>query len=135
MKKDPYKVFLYIDLFITKKNPWQWPIFAYTIVGTEELNFWVRDGIRCTLFVIITKEKLYFNSSFKTKIMCFKLEFINKWLNPRSISTGQLNISLCFHLQPINLVVFKGSYFKKMGKLILRLASRLDAFSVYPFPT
>ena len=57
-------------------------------------------------------------------------------LNPRSISTGQLNMSPCFHLQPINLIVFKGSYLHKvMGNLILELASRLDAFSGYPFPT
>jgi predicted TIM-barrel fold metal-dependent hydrolase len=37
---------------------------------------------------------------------------------------------------PIYLVVFKGSYsLKVMGNLILRGASRLDAFSVYPFQT
>ncbi len=33
------------------------------------------------------------------------------------------------------LVVFKGSYFFRMGYLVLREASRLDAFSVYPFQT
>ena len=36
---------------------------------------------------------------------------------------------------PINLIVFKGSYFRRMGNLVLRGASRLDAFSVYPFQT
>ena len=42
----------------------------------------------------------------------------------------------CLHLTPIYLVVFKGSYFlKEMGYLILRGASRLDAFSVYPCRT
>ena len=30
--------------------------------------------------------------------------------SPRPISTAKLNTSLCVHLQPINLVVFKGSY-------------------------
>ena len=40
-----------------------------------------------------------------------------------------------FHPHPIYLVVFKGSYCLRMGKLILGLASRLDAFSVYPIPT
>ena len=49
----------------------------------------------------------------------------------RPISNSQLHILLCFHLCPINLVVFKGSH----GYLILRGASRLDAFSVYPFRT
>ena len=57
------------------------------------------------------------------------------WLSPRPISDSQLHTLLCFHLCPIYLVVFKGSYYLRMGYLILRGASRLDAFSVYPFPT
>ena len=56
-------------------------------------------------------------------------------LCPRPISNSQLHALLHFHLCPIYLVVFKGSYFFRMGYLILRGASRLDAFSVYPFPT
>ena len=55
--------------------------------------------------------------------------------SPRPISNGQLHALLHFHLRPIHLVVFKGSYFLRMGYLILRGASRLDAFSVYPFQT
>ena len=31
--------------------------------------------------------------------------------SPRPISIGQLHTSLCFHLRPINLVVYKGSYY------------------------
>ena len=57
------------------------------------------------------------------------------WLSPRPISNSQLHTLLYFHLCPIYLVVFKGSYFFRMGYLILRGASRLDAFSVYPFQT
>ena len=57
------------------------------------------------------------------------------WSSPRPISDSQLHTLLHFHLCPIYLVVFKGSYFFRMGYLILRGASRLDAFSVYPFPT
>ena len=55
--------------------------------------------------------------------------------NPRPISNSQLHTLLHFHLCPIYLVVFKGSYFFRMGYLILRGASRLDAFSVYPCQT
>src|SRR5699024_11955167 len=55
--------------------------------------------------------------------------------NPRPISNSQLHTLLYFHLCPIYLVVFKGSYSFRMGYLILRGASRLDAFSVYPFRT
>ena len=39
-----------------KKNSWQLPIFAYTIVGVKWLNFCVRDGNRCTPLTIITKK-------------------------------------------------------------------------------
>ena len=58
------------------------------------------------------------------------------WSSPRPISTAKLNASRHLHTQPINLVVFKGSYsINSMGYLILEPASRLDAFSVYPFRT
>ena len=57
------------------------------------------------------------------------------WLNPRPISNHQLNTLLYLHLGPIYLVVFKGSYCFHIRYPILRGASRLDAFSVYPFPT
>ena len=50
----------------------------------------------------------------------------------RPISTGKLNALQPFHPQPINVVIFQGS---SGGDLILRLVSRLYAFSVYPFPT
>ena len=57
------------------------------------------------------------------------------WISPRPISNSQLRTLLHFHLCPIYLVVFKGSYYLRMGYLILRGASRLDAFSVYPVQT
>ena len=53
----------------------------------------------------------------------------------RPISIGKLNALLRLHTRPINLVVFKGSYTIKVGYLILRWVSRLDAFSVYPIQT
>ena len=63
-------------------------------------------------------------------------ELVQKRLSPRPISTGQLNTLLRLHFQPINPVVFRGSYpHKEVGKLILESASRLDAFSAYPFHT
>ena len=46
----------------------------------------------------------------------------------RAISTGQLNALLRLHLRPIDEVVYLGS----QGYLVLRGASRLDAFSGYP---
>ena len=53
------------------------------------------------------------------------------WSSPRPISSSQLHISLCFHLCPVYPVLFGGPY-PFGGYLILRGASRLDAFSVYP---
>ena len=57
------------------------------------------------------------------------------WSSPHPISNSQLRVLPHFHPCPIYLVVFKGVYFFRMGHLILRGASRLDAFSVYPFRT
>ena len=61
---------------------------------------------------------------------CLCLEM---WVSPRPISICQLHTLRRFHPKPINLVIFKGSYI--LGNLILRGASRLDAFSAYPFHT
>jgi hypothetical protein len=49
----------------------------------------------------------------------------------RAISTGRLHGLLRFHLRPIDVVVFHGS----RRDLVLRGASRLDAFSGYPVRT
>ena len=74
--------------------------------------------------------KIY--SSVTTCGFCRSL--IPYWSSPRPISDSQLHALPRFHLCPIYLVVFKGSYYLRMGYLILRGASRLDAFSVYPVP-
>ena len=58
------------------------------------------------------------------------------WSSPRTISIGQLNTLLHLHLRPIKHIVYVRSYqIDSVGNLILRGASRLDAFSVYPFHT
>ena len=49
----------------------------------------------------------------------------------RAISTGKLHASPRFHIRPINVVVYHGS----QRDLVLRLVSRLDAFSGYLFHT
>ena len=49
----------------------------------------------------------------------------------RVISTARLSMSPCLHLPPIDVVVFNDP----QGDLILWLASRLDAFSAYPYQT
>ena len=55
-------------------------------------------------------------------------------LSPRPISTGQLNTSPCLHFRPINVVFCHGPYpVYPVRDLISEQASRLDAFSGYPF--
>jgi hypothetical protein len=55
--------------------------------------------------------------------------------SPRPISTGRLGIT-AVHLRPINPVVCWGPYpVNPVGNLILKRASRLDAFSGYHFRT
>ena len=54
----------------------------------------------------------------------------------RLISTSQLHTLRCFHIWPINPVIWLGaSPPEGDGSLILRPASRLDAFSGYPSRT
>ena len=58
----------------------------------------------------------------------FSLSFTGSNQAYRAISTGQLNALLHLHLRPIDEVVYLGP----QGYLVLRGASRLDAFSGYP---
>ena len=56
--------------------------------------------------------------------------------SPRPISTSPLKRLLALHSWPIYLIVYEGPYqIESVRDLILRLVSRLDAFSVYPFRT
>ena len=101
-----------------------------TIVAVMMLNFCVRDGYRCVHHAIATRSLRILSKPDTISLL------ITLWSSPRPISTSQLRMSPFLHPWPINLIVFKGSYFLiEMGSLILEGASRLDAFSVYPFRT
>ena len=52
-----------------------------------------------------------------------------------AVGTGPLRRSPAVHSQPIDLVVFQEPSHLRAGNLVLKRASRLDAFSAYPFPT
>ena len=94
--------------------------------GTRSLGFLLSYFLfHCTFK---TAHKLFISNLLPFPTLTF-------WSSPRPISSSQLHALRHFHPCPINLVVFKGSYFFRMGYLILRGASRLDAFSVYPVPT
>ena len=52
-----------------------------------------------------------------------------------AVRTGRLRRSPAVHSRPIDLVVFQEPSHLRAGNLVLKRASRLDAFSAYPFPT
>ena len=104
---------------------------------TQALELHVIRMLRI-LHVIPLKYRSDYKSNLKTsfRFALFVIPVLSfLWSSPRPISDSQLHVLPHFHLCPIYLVVFKGSYYLRMGYLILRGASRLDAFSVYPFQT
>ena len=66
--------------------------------------------------------------AFDLSVIARNLAFTGSNQAYRAISTSQLNALLHLHLWPIDEVVYLGS----QGYLVLRGASRLDAFSGYP---
>ena len=106
-------------------------------IGAGGLNFRVRNGNGCDPSAMATETccqvergrqpaQLLGNSIASTNIT------VNP--SPRPISTGRLHTLPCFYLRPINVVVYHGPYqVDPVGNLILERASRLDAFSAYPF--
>ena len=70
-----------------------------SIIGDEELNFRVRNGFECTLFSLAAKNMYCIGAK---KVLLLRKQDV------RAISTGQLHVSLRFHLQPIYEVVSLG---------------------------
>ena len=113
-------------------------------IGAEGLNFRVRNGTGCFPFAITAETLLRCHRPSRGPAMATVSREPHsgreiKWSRSqatRPISTGQLHTLPCFHLRPINPVVYWGPYLvNPEGDLILRRASRLDAFSGYPFRT
>ncbi len=119
-------------------------VLRRSTIGATALNGRVRDGIGCFARAVTTKpkEKLRFAqpgcgaNQHQFQVMytfgvCFWSSQSSTGSNQayRTISTGQLNALLRLHLRPIDVVVYHGP----QGYLVLRGASRLDAFSGYPF--
>ena len=112
--------------------------FQPSTFGVCELNYRVRHGYGCILTAIATESlRVYSLKTIQKKVpkALFRLSgsLCEIKLRPRPISTVSLQTLRLFHSQPINLIVFKGSYSLLMRSLISGRASRLDAFSVYPF--
>ena len=92
---------IYIDtsnlLLQTKKN-----ILIYKNVRISLLNLYIKD--------IPSKQH--------TRIFLHLLHFSLLWLKPRPISNSQLHTLPYFHLCPIYLVVFKGSYYLSVWEIL-----------------
>ena len=102
-------------------------------IGAKALNGRVRDGTGCFALAMTTKPRKTLEFQVITSVMCMlsishSLAITGSNQAYRTISTGQLNALLRLHLRPIDVVVYHGP----QGYLVLRGASRLDAFSGYP---
>ena len=91
--------------------------------GSISVPFWVWISLRFFRALKTAQEKL------TSKRLAFLFLFLDQALD-RLVSAS----SRIAALSPPTycLIVFEGSYFFRMGIFFLRLASRLDAFSVYP---
>src|SRR4051795_3993426 len=107
--------------------------FPPSTIGAERLNCSVRNGKRCLPFAM--RHRRFARRNARWSLKTAQDLKVNEYpSSPRPISTGRLRTLLYFHRRPINLVVYQGSdSLKGMGELISRTASRLDAFSGYPF--
>ena len=97
-----------------------------SIISARELNFWVREGIRCDLSARSTQT---LHSNFKFPEKSWQFDYISSkqlpacagrsqsqflWLNV-VISTPRLNTLLCLHLKPIKLIVYKWPIKSNLG--------------------
>ena len=135
-----------------KEKVRQQPTFPtrVSIIGVRELDFRVRDGNGYSLSTMATGQFNTFVQSYPvsdkrigTRYKKLRLRRIQIERNQqygqasRLISIARLCTSPYLHLRPINRIVSPECLgnLKSQGSLILRRASRLDAFSGYPFRT
>ena len=108
-------------------------VLRRSTIGATALNGRVRDGTGCFACAMTTKPKKVSRIPSQVLSKCMlsiskSLAFTGSNQAYRTISTGQLNALPRLHLRPIDVVVYHGP----QGYLVLRGASRLDAFSGYP---
>ena len=114
-------------------------------IDAEGLSFRVRNGTGRFPFAMTAETLLRFQMVFSPNGEGSRPNLGNRTVDasaiyneasPRTISTGQLHALLHFHFRPINPVIYWGPYqVNPVGVLILERASRLDAFSGYPYRT
>ena len=115
-----YRLFGYLSAFVLRAAfaavaqnaslAWQWARISTSPVG-RSLSLFSRLGS----YAFVTRGRTNLSVSGSGQAY-------------RAISTGQLSVLPRLHLRPIDVVVYHGP----QGDLVLRGASRLDAFSGYP---
>ena len=122
-------------------------VLRRSTIGATALNGRVRNGSGCfaramttkprkerdTVYLLVeccpSRVRLFWCVCFCSVTQdCLSLVITGSNQAYRAISTSQLNALLRLHLWPIDVVVYHGP----QGYLVLRGASRLDAFSGYP---
>ena len=98
-----------------------------SIIGEEELNYRVRNGIGCTLFSMAAKK-------FVKNIIDREGRSFSREQASRAISTGQLHASQRFHPQPINEVVYLGPSGLASGRTYLKAGFPLRCFQRLSLP-
>ena len=101
-----------------------------SIIDDGELNCRVRNGVGCTLSSMATKE---ISSNFIIDRGEGSL-FIQEKQDSRAISIGQLHMSPCFHLRPIDEVVYLGPSGIAPGKTYLKAGFPLRCFQRLSLP-
>ena len=122
------------------KKTWRRPTLPRTsrsTIGEEAFHFRVRDGNEWEPPLSGHQEDQPETEDSPRPLVLFRERERQYGQASRLISTGRLNTLPCLHLQPIEQVVslFPSGPSWGRGCLILRRASRLDAFSGYPFRT
>ena len=89
-------------------------VLRRSTIGAKALNGRVRDGTGCFALAMVTKPGKVLPSKSST-LLCMlsireSLAFTESNQANRAISTGQLNMSPCLHLRPIDVVVFHGPH-------------------------
>ena len=121
------------------------PVECSTI-GAGGLSFRVRNGTGRFPLAMAAETLLMFQSAQQKSLSCGSRPYIENHSvdastkngvlsSHRLISTSQLHVLPRFHIWPINPVVCWEPLARRHGSLILRPASRLDAFSGYPSRT
>ena len=111
-------------------------VLRRSTIGAEGLDGRVRDGIGCLSLAMTTRpgKPMGLKDGIGGKSVFAGLGAASGgwWIKRvRAISTGWLRALPHVHARPIDVVVFHGSH----RDLVLRGASRLDAFSGYPVRT